>query len=203
MMDFTSFQIYHNSKSDTLDVILHGGSSEGMEMSLIRKVYQLSVNQGHSVIAFNFPFAERGQDQSSGPELVEELGVLQKFLDFCDYKKYKKVRLISKSLGGIVASFYLDKLNKSLRSKFSIIILGYVTGSLRLKNFNGPITVIQGEKDKFGNIEVVKGDLKDVKSRQIRYFEIPKADHSYRDTETKEPVYEDKAMEIFSDLEEK
>jgi len=198
MKDFTNFQIYHNSKSDTLDVILHGGSSEGMKMSLVKKVYQLSVDQGHSVIAFNFPFAERGQDQSSGPELEEELKTFQKFLDYCDYKSFKKVRLIGKSLGAIIVSFYLDKLLEEEQNRFSVVVLGYVTGSLKLRNFKGPITVIQGEKDKFGDIETVKKDLKGARSKKIRYYEIKNADHSFRDLETKEPLYENNAMRILS-----
>lgn len=200
MKGFTSFQIYHNSKSDTLDVILHGGSSEGMKMSLVKKVYQLSVDQGHSVITFNFPFAERGQDQSSGSELLEELKILQNFLDFCDYKSFKKVRLIGKSLGAIVASFYLDKLSTNKSERFSIVILGYVTGSLRVKKFKGQIAIIQGEKDKFGDIDVVKEDLEDAMSQNIKYFEIKGADHSYRDPETKEPIFEDDAMKVLSKL---
>lgn len=121
---------------------------------------------------------------------------LQKFLDYCDYKSFNKVRLIGKSLGAIVASFYLDKLPAKEAKKFSVIILGYVTGSLRLKKFNGPITIIQGEKDKFGNIETVKKDLMDAKSKQIKYHEIKNADHSFRDPETKKLVYEDRAIEL-------
>jgi len=200
MKKFTSFQIYHNSKSDTLDVILHGGSLEGMKMSLIKKVYQTSIDKKHSVITFNFPFSERGQDQSSGPELKEELKTLQNFLDYCNYKSFKRIRLIGKSLGAIVASFYLDKLPTDEAERFSIIILGYVTGSLKLKKFEGQITVIQGEKDKFGNVNVVKNDLKDAMSQDIKYLEIKDADHSYRNPETKESVFEDEAIKVLSKL---
>lgn len=200
MKQFTSFKFYHNSRSDTLDVILHGGSSEGVKMSLIKKVYQLSVKQGYSVITFNFPFAERGQDQSSGPELVEELKTLQDILDYCDYKKFKRIRLVGKSLGAIVASFYLDELSRDESEKFSIIILGYVTSSVKLKRFEGQITVIQGEKDKFGDIDVVRKDLEDARSQNIKYFEIKDADHSFRNPETKEPIFEDEAMKVLSKL---
>lgn len=169
-------------------------------MSLVKKVYQLSVDQGHNLITFNFPFAERGRDQSSGPELVEELETLQKFLDYCDYKSFKKVRLIGKSLGAIVASFYLDKLPTSESERFSVVILGYVTGSLKLKSFDGHITIIQGEKDKFGDIDVVKKDLGSAKSQNIKYFEIKDADHSFRNPETKEPMFEDEAINVLSKL---
>lgn len=53
--------------------------------------------------------------------------------------------------------------------------------------------------DKFGNIEVVKNDLKDAVSKNINYFEIKNADHSYRN-ESKEPIFEDEAIEVLSRL---
>ena len=197
MKNFTTFVQYHNSESNTLDVILHGGSYD-INSPFIQKVFQACKDKAHSVIAFNFPYIERGEEQSSGPELEEELETLQKFLDYCDYKNFKKIRLIGKSLGGIIASFYLNKLSVKEAERFSIIILGYVTGNLKLKNFRGEITVIQGEKDKFGDIETVKQDLKNIKSKKVSFFEIADADHSFRNPETKEPVYEDKAIKTFS-----
>jgi len=196
----TSFEFYHNSKSKVLDVVIHGGDYD-INTSFMQKVFNSCKEVGHSVIAFNFPYIERGEEKSSGPELLEELATLQNFLDYSDYKSFEKVRFVAKSLGAIVASFYLDKIAPEESNKFSIVALGYVVGSVRLKNFKGEIAIIQGEKDKFGDINVVKDDLKDAKSRDIRYFEIKGADHSYKDPETKEPVYVDEAVEILKSLE--
>ena len=193
--EFTSFNFYYNSKSDVLDVILHGGS-HGIDSPLMRKVFAASKEKEHSVLTFNFPYFERGEENSSGNELIEELGTLQKMLDQAKYKDYLKVRLIAKSLGGIVASFYLDKLSKEESERFSVVILGYVTGDVRLKNFEGEITIIQGEKDKFGGIDVVKKDLAGAKSTKIKLSEVKGADHSYRNPDTKEPIYEDDAVEL-------
>ncbi len=66
--------------------------------------------------------------------------------------------------------------------------------------FPGKISIILGEKDKYGNIEVVKNDLKNAVSKNIEYFEIQKADHSYRNPQTKELVYENEAIEVFKSL---
>ena len=192
--NLTSFLYYRHKGSSTLDVVMHGGSN-GINSQLITKVFEKCRKLNHSTIAFNFQYLESGLENSSGPELKEELETLQQFLDFCDYQKYKNVRLIAKSLGGIVASHYLNKLSNDEASNFSIIVLGFVTGDVTLKNFNGSITVIQGEHDKFGGINVVKDNLKDAKSQNIKFIEIPKADHSYRNPETKEPLYEDLAIE--------
>lgn len=199
MTNIPSFNYFHNSKTNTLDVILHGGSS-GIESPFIQKLFCSSKELGNSVIAFNFPYLERGEENSSGEELKEELDTLQKILDLCEYKKYKKIRLLGKSLGGIVASFYLDKLTNEESKSFSVVILGFVTGGLKLNNFEGKISIIQGQKDKFGGIDVVKNDLKDAKSTDVYFFEVEGADHSYRVPETKAPIYEDKVVELLKNI---
>ena len=199
MNNLTTFHFYHNPKSDTLDVVLHGGSYS-IDTPFMKKVFDICREKGHSVIAFNFPYLERGEENSSGAELKEELQALQHFLDFCEYKKYKKVRIVAKSLGGIVGSYYLDSLPKKDYSRFSIIILGYVTGHVRLNNFTGEITIVQGEKDKFGDIKTVKKDLKNAISKNIKFIEIKNADHSFREPETKEPIYVDEAIDILKEI---
>lgn len=199
MTKITSFIFSYNSKSTTLDVILHGGSS-GIDSGFIQKLLNTSRELGNSVVAFNFPYIERGEENSSGEELKEELDTLQKILDFCDYKRYRKIRLLGKSLGGIVASFFLDKLPAKESKRFSVIVLGYITGSLRLKNFRGKISIIQGQKDKFGGIDVVKSDMKDAMSGELHFFEIEGADHSYRVPGTKNPIYEEKAIELLRNI---
>lgn len=193
-----SLKFHKNNKSEVIDILLHG-SNGGMNYSLMQKIFDECVKQGHSVVNFNFPYFERGEEHSSGLELKEELETLQSVLDQCNAKKYKQIRLIGKSLGAIIASYYFKLLPKEQQSKYTIVVFGYITGSMDLKNFSGKIDIIQGEKDKFGNIEIVKNDLKDGISKDINYFEIKNADHSYRN-EQKEPVFEDEAIEIFSKL---
>lgn len=152
------------------------------------------------VANFNFLYFERGEEQSSGPELKEELETLQSVLNECKAEEYKHIRLIGKSLGAIIASYYLKALPKEEQLKYSVVVFGYVTGSTDLKSFEEKINIIQGEKDKFENIDVVKNDFKDAVSEDISYFEIKNADHSYRN-ELKEPVFEDEAIEVFKKLE--
>lgn len=197
-MKIPSLQFVQNNNSDTLDVLLHG-SSGGMNYSLMQKIFDECVKQGHSVANFNFPYFEREEEQSSGPELREELEILQVVLNQCNAKNYKHIRLIGKSLGAIIASYYLKSLSKEKQSKYSVVVFGYVTGSIDLKNFEGRIDIIQGEFDKFGNIEVVKNNLDEAVSKNINYFEIKNADHSYRN-ELKFTVFEDETIDIFRKL---
>ena len=171
---------YIEAKSNTLDVLLHGAGG-GMKHSNMQKVF------------------ERGEEHSSGPELIEEVETLKKILSDCGSEKYKHIRLIGKSLGAIIAAKYLSGLPVEDQKKYSVIIFGYDTGMINIFAFPGKISIIQGEKDKYGNIETVKENLKNAKSKDISYFEVPNADHSYRN-EQKEPIYEDIAINYFKTI---
>lgn len=194
-MSLPNFKYFHNNKAKTLDVVLHGGS-QGMNSSLINKIIDASREKGNSVVAFNFPYIERGEENSSGPELIEEIDALQSILDSCQADKYETIRLIGKSLGGVVAGHYLKKIDRDQLEKFSLMIFGYDIGYIDIKDFPGKIVIIQGNKDKFGNIEVVKNDMRGAISKQITYLSVEGADHSYRVPETKEPIYEDEAVKM-------
>lgn len=188
-----------NKNSQIFDVLLHGAGG-GMEHSNMKKAFDVCVGEGHSVVNFNFPFFERGEEHSSGPELEEEIDSLKKILEDCKADTYKHIRLVGKSLGAIIAARYLSGLPADAQKKFSVVIFGYDTGMIDISTFPGRISIIQGEKDRFGDIKTVKNDLKGATSKNIEYFEIPEADHSYRDPETKEPIYEDRAIEVFKNL---
>ncbi len=43
-----------------------------MERDFIQKIINKSKLNNHSVIAFNFPYLDRNEDHSSGPDLIEE-----------------------------------------------------------------------------------------------------------------------------------
>lgn len=193
-----SLKFYKNNKSEVIDILLHG-SKGGMNYSLMQKIFDECLRQGHSVANFNFPYFERGDQNSSGDELLEELEALKFVLNKCNANEYKYVRLIGKSLGGIVASYYLRTLSNQEQPKYSVVVFGYIKGYTNLKNFNGDIYIIQGEKDNYGSIEVVKSDLKVAISKNIHYFEIKNADHSYKN-ELKEPIFENEAIDIFKRL---
>ncbi len=192
-MTLPNFKYFFNNKTETLDVVLHG-SSQGMDSDFINKIIEAARKEGKSVIAFNFPYIERGEENSSGPELIEEIDVLKNILDYCQSDNYSHIRLIGKSLGAVVAAAYLEKLEANQMKKYSVIIFGYDIGYIDIKDFSGKIVIVQGSKDKFGNVEAVKQDMSGAISKDITYCSIEGADHSYRVSETKEPIYEDEAI---------
>ena len=201
MKGLENFKYVKGNNSDVLVVLLHG-SGVGMDSQFMTKLWEAYKQKGYGVATFNFPFFDRGDDHSSGPELKEEIETLKNVLKHCHANKYEKVILVGKSLGGIIASFYLKTLGEEEQRKYEVVIFGYVTGSVDLSSFPGNITIIQGEKDKFGSISKVKEDLKDADSSNINFAEIPGADHSYRNPETKSPDYEDEAVNKYLELEE-
>jgi predicted alpha/beta-hydrolase family hydrolase len=194
-MTLPNFKYFFSNKAEVLDVVLHGGS-QGMDSGFINKITEASKKEGNSVVAFNFPYIERGQENSSGPELLEEIEALQNILDHCQSDKYKRIRLIGKSLGGVVAAAFLKKVTFDQMKKYSVIIFGYDIGYIDIKDFSGKIIIVQGSKDKFGDIDAVKQDISGSISKDITYFSIEGADHSYRIPETKEPIYEDEAIKV-------
>jgi predicted alpha/beta-hydrolase family hydrolase len=186
---------YTKNKSDTLDIILPG-SSGGVNYSLIQKIFDVCAKQSHSVASFNYPYFERGDERFSSLALEEEQDALKSVIAKLDNKSYKKIRLIGKSLGGVIASYYLRSLSAEEQTKYSIVIFGYVVGSVDLKEFKGSIDIIQGENDKYGSINSVKNDIKKIASKNISCFEIKGGDHSYKN-ESGEPIFEDEAIKVF------
>lgn len=197
-MNLSKYLFIEGSK-ENLDIVLPGGSY-GIDTPFMQKIINTCKKSGASVLAFNFPYFERGEENSSGPELKEEIETLINIMNKYKTEEFSHIRFVAKSLGAIVASYYLKGLNDDKHSKYSIVVLGYVTKSIDLSNFMGNITIIQGEFDKFGNIETVRDNLKNAKSKNISYFEVVNANHSYRNPETKEPVYENDAIKVLTSL---
>ena len=189
MSELPTLQFFNKKDSDILNVLLHGGNFN-IETPFMQKLFNLSWKKGRSSVSFNFPYIDRG-DKTASSNLDEEIKILQKVLDFVEYRSYSKIHFIGKSMGAIVAGKFL-KQKKLDYKKYSITVLGYVTEGIDIKDFKGNITIIQGSKDKFGNIEKVKEDM-GVLSDRVRYFEINGAEHSFKDSEGKE-TYVDEAF---------
>lgn len=187
-LDNVTYKFYHKQSSDRVFVVLHGSGTEGVESPFITKVIEGLTKTRQNVFGFNFPYCERGDDSSSGPELTEEVGALKQVVEQLQAQGYK-VTLVAKSLGGIVASFYLEQYPND---EVELVVLGYVIGDVKTQSIRNNLkAVLQGENDRFGDAHAVRAELGNISADVV---EIPNADHSYRNDQ-KEPVFQDVAIE--------
>jgi predicted alpha/beta-hydrolase family hydrolase len=191
MLDELTFQYYRKLGSSDAFLVLHGGGPNGIETPFIASVIDALKATKQSVLAFNFPYCERGEELSSGPELVGELAALEQAIQFLRNEGYEQITIVAKSLGGIVASYWLAQ---HPAQDVRLAILGYVLGSVDSEALRQNLAlVIQGEYDRFGNADAVHAELERCGS-SAAVTEITGADHSYCD-EHKEPVYQKLAVE--------
>jgi predicted alpha/beta-hydrolase family hydrolase len=187
-----TYKYYRKLNSKTVYLVLHGGGTEGIESSFISNIINSLVTKGNSVFGFNFPYCERGDENSSGEELTEETAALEDVVQYLRGEGYEKIVIVAKSLGGITTSYWLEQ---HPASDVEVVVLGYVLGSVKTEALaNNLRTVIQGENDRFGNAAAVEEELTS-NSVSATVIEVPQADHSYRNAE-KEPIYQDQAIEL-------
>jgi len=192
MLQDLSYKYYHKLNSKTVYLVLHGGGPEGIETPFISSIINALTATSNSVFGFNFPYCERGEENSSGEELIEETDALDRVVQFLRGEGYEKVVIVAKSLGGIITSYWLEQ---HADENVEVVVLGYVIGSVKTEALQGKLClVIQGENDRFGNAGAVKEELAR-HSVEADVVEVPKADHSYRN-EQQGPVYQDATIEL-------
>ncbi len=187
--------LFNSFKQSKRLVILTHGASEGIENSFLQNFIHKFTNQKVSVLAIQMPFKDRGENSSSGPELLEELQVVEQAMKLVNLFEYESIDFIGKSLGGIILSKFLNSQDKSFQTKTSLTILGYIYGDVEINNYSGKLVVIQGENDKYGDKKEIHNDLGKCISKDKSLVIIPNADHSYRN-KNKEPVYQSEVVEM-------
>lgn len=189
-MESFTYLYYRKCGTRTAYLVLHGGGTEGIESPFITNIITSLTHGGSSVLGFNFPYCERGEENSSGPELSEEVGAITTAVNFLKSEGYDKIVIVAKSFGGIAASFWLEKHHES---NAKLVVLGYVIGNVKTNALRNKLQlVIQGENDRFGNAQAVKDELATY-NVGADVVEIPNADHSYRNTQ-KKPAYQNQAI---------
>lgn len=193
----TSFKIYKNrpNSTKTAILILHGGGPEGVETKFISNIFSsLSDTKKHDIFALNMPYCERKDEISSGPDLAEEILTLEEFFE-SELSNYNSVIIVAKSLGGLIANYWLAKNPKESIQK--LFILGLLVNEYNLSAFKDKhIIVFQGELDKFGSNKDVEEYLTNAEIN-CRVVSIQGADHSYRN-QFKEPVFQQEVIEMLS-----
>lgn len=196
-MVIPNFQFSYKTNSSTLEVIMCG-SSNGMDSDFMKLLYETERKADKSVAIFDYPFHSRLEKRGLGDNLDEEVAALRSVLDFARADGYKKIRLVGKSIGGVVAGKFLANLDRDEQEKFELVVLGYDLGWIDIKPFRGKVSIIQGEKDPFGDIDLVKKDMEGASSTDINYYEIKGADHGYREPETGYPKFQQEVVDLVS-----
>ena len=186
-MQELTYKYYRKRGAKIVYMILHGGGPVGVETDFISSIFDAIAATKNSVLCFNFPYCEREEEASSGPELKEEVDALKRAIDFAYLEGFSKIIIVAKSLGDIVASFYLEQYPDS---QIELLILGYIPSEIKQRAISNNLKlVIQGTNDRFASPIEVKKNV----GSQVEVIEIIDADHSYRNSK-KEPIYQETAI---------
>ena len=71
-MQELTYKYYRKRGVKIVYMILHGGGPVGVETDFISSIFDAIAATKNSVLCFNFPYCEREEEASSGPELKEE-----------------------------------------------------------------------------------------------------------------------------------
>ena len=186
-MQELTYKYYRKRGAKIVYMILHGGGPVGVETDFISSIFDAIAATKNSVLCFNFPYCEREEEASSGPELKEEVDALKRAIDFAYLEGFSKIIIVAKSLGDIVASFYLEQYPDS---QIELLILGYIPSEIEQRAISNNLKlVIQGTNDRFASPIEVKKNVGSL----VEVIEIIDADHSYRNSK-KEPIYQETAI---------
>lgn len=186
-MQELTYKYYRKRGAKIVYMILHGGGPVGVETDFISSIFDAIAATKNSVLCFNFPYCEREEEASSGPELKEEVDALKRAIDFAYLEGFSKIIIVAKSLGGIIASYYLEQYPDG---QIELLILGYIPSETKQRAISNNLKlVIQGTNDRFASPIEVKKNV----GSQVEVIEIIDADHSYRNSK-KELVYQETAI---------
>lgn len=191
-MEGLTYKYYRKNKSKNIYLIIHGGGPVGVETDFISAIFDTIAKTNNSVLCFNFPYCERGEENSSGPDLLEEVSALKQVIDFIHAESYNRITIIAKSLGGIISSYYFAKYpDKSI----DLIILGYIPNEVKQNAISDNLKlIIQGENDRFAT----PSEVQKIVGSKVSVIEIKNADHSYQN-HNKEPIYQKEALNRLAD----
>lgn len=174
-MEGLTYKYYKKNNSKNIYLIIHGGGPVGVEIDFISAIFDTIAKTHNSALCFNFPYCERMEESSSGPDLLEEISTLKQVINFVHTEGYNRITIIAKSLGGIISSYYFAKYpDKSI----NLIIL---SENLKL--------IIQGENDRFAT----PSEVQKIVGNKVSVIEIKNADHSYQN-HNKEPIYQKEVL---------
>ena len=90
-MEGLTYKYYKKNKSKNIYLIIHGGGPVGVETDFISTIFDTIAKTNNSALCFNFPYCERREENSSGPDLLEEVSTLKQVIDFVHAEGYSPI----------------------------------------------------------------------------------------------------------------
>lgn len=167
----------HHPDSERAIMLLHGARG-GIHSSFMRALWK-RFSPVETCLAIEFPFISDDEAERPTRDLSDEVDAVQAGLEFLKNEGVLHTHIIAKSLGGVVASRWLNR-ESSKKHDVGLSILGFVIGDVETHNLHGNLSVVvQGSEDRFGNAADVKARLARAHV-DAHVFGIPGADHSFR-----------------------
>lgn len=190
MINNLTYKYYHKENANEVFVLLQGGSYK-IETPLMTNLFDALIAKEQNVFTFNFPESNHGENSDDENDLSSEIESLNTVVNYLKNDGNEKFYFVAKSLGGIVASRWLEKYPDQ---DVKMAVLGFVVGQLAMDAIRGKLEiVIQGEHDRFGGPAVVEKHLNE-HGVKAKILEIKGADHSYNNL-NKEPEFQQLAVE--------
>ena len=93
-MEGLTYKYYKKNNSKNIYLIIHGGGPVGVETDFISAIFDTIAKTHNSALCFNFPYCERMEESSSGPDLLEENQLSNKSLILFTQKDITVSRLL-------------------------------------------------------------------------------------------------------------
>ena len=170
--------------SDTIVIFAHGAGA-GMDSDFMMQMASELSKKNVQVFRFNFNYMQINKDEGKRrppermPRLVDHFEKI--IAQITSSHPSKKVLLMGKSMGGRVAAILCEHLTFPVDG---VICLGYPFISIKggnprlepLENCQVPVHIIQGERDRFGNVQQVRDW---VLPKTVTFSWVPDGDHSF------------------------
>lgn len=192
-----SLRLNITPNTDVLYVILPG-VSQGSAIGVLKTIADKLELASKTWLSVSFPFQDKGLNKPESVELEAEIEeVLKGLAKISNEQKFKRIIIIGKSFGALIAVKLFPYLCKTFECPIELHVLGYIFDDAMSINEHDyeKLFIYQGEHDRFGSPADVREKLPFAK-----IFPIVNADHSYRN-EMKEPVYEEVVCQLlFSNM---
>jgi surfactin synthase thioesterase subunit len=116
--------------SDTLYLVLPG-ISQGATSGIVKDITDKLEKAGKTWLSITYPFQDQDLNESENQTLEAEMQEVMEGIKLISQgKRYKKMVIIAKSFGALVASKLIETFRKDYANEIDLYILGYIFGDM-------------------------------------------------------------------------